>query len=161
MSSLNNNILIRVILSVLLGLEIVTAFLISYILYNGVIKSNLYIVITVTLIFFNEYMWMEVKKRGWISCVIALQVFLLVTFPIIFWLNKPQYTFLQAKTEVAQRTDFLNGFMIQDKRHVNIEMYNSTNFFVRYAYLLKVSNENGAENYIIFDPIRGEYKFFE
>jgi hypothetical protein len=61
---------------------------------------------------------------------------------------------------VTQNIEFLNGFKVQDKRNVNIKMYNSPNFFVRDAYLIETSDDNGWGTYIIFDPISGEYKFF-
>jgi hypothetical protein len=80
---------------------------------------------------------------------------------MLFWLYKPHYTFLQAKSEVIRHAEFLNGFKVQDKRYVNLRMLNSPNLFIRSAYLLKVSNENGTEKYIIFDPISGKYKFFD
>jgi hypothetical protein len=73
---------------------------------------------------------------------------------------KPQYTFLQAKNEVTQNTEFLDDFKVQDKRNVNIKMYNSPNFFVKYAYFIEISDDKGVIDYIVYDPIRGEYKFF-
>lgn len=143
-----------------MAIELIAILLVEHIAYNGVISVEIYIVIITSLIFLNIYFWEKVKQRGWLVWLIVLQVIFLFTFPIIFWMFKPQYTFLQAKNEVAQNTEFLNGFKVQDKRNVNIKMYNSPNFFVKYAYFIEISDDNGVGNNIIFDPISGEYKFF-
>lgn len=160
MSIINNN-LTRVTLSILLALDSFVIFFVNNVLYNGVIKIGLYIVIISIAISCNVYLWEAVKQKGWLIQLIVLQLILLVAFPMTIWVFKPQYTFIQAKNEVVQRTDFLNGFKVQDKRHVNMKMHNSPNPLISHAYLLKVSKENGVESYIIFDPITGNYKFFE
>ena len=159
--SITDNIPTRVILSIFLGLELVAFLTITHLVYNGVINTTIYVVIIVTVIDFNIYLWTKIKQRGWVNRFVIIQILLLIAFPMLFWLYKPHYTFLQAKSEVIRHAEFLNGFKVQDKRYVNLRMLNSPNLFIRSAYLLKVSNENGTEKYIIFDPISGKYKFFE
>jgi predicted tellurium resistance membrane protein TerC len=143
-----------------LAIELIAILLVTHIVYNGVISVDIYIVITILLIFFNIYFGEKVKQRGLLVTLIVLQVTFLFTIPIIFWMFKPQYTFLQAKNEVTQNAEFLDGFKVQDKRNVNIKMYNSPNFFVRYAYFIEISDDKGVGDYIVFDSISGEYKFF-
>jgi hypothetical protein len=156
-----NNIITRIILSILLAIELILILVVTHVVYNGVINVDIYVVIIIPVIFFNIYLWEKAKQRGWLVRLIALQVILLFIFPTIFWLFKPHYTFLQAKNEVTQKTEFLNGYKVQDKRYVNIKMYNSPNFFVKFAYFIEVLNENGVKDHIIFDSISGKYKFFD
>ncbi|MDF2802034.1 MAG: hypothetical protein K0S61_1937 [Anaerocolumna sp.] len=143
-----------------MSIELIVILLVSHIAYNGVISVDIYIVITILLIFFNIYFGEKVKQRRLLVTLKVLQVIFLFTIPIIFWMFKPQYTFLQAKNEVTQNTEFLDDFKVQDKRNVNIKMYNSPNFFVKYAYFIEISDDKGVIDYIVYDPIRGEYKFF-
>lgn len=156
-----NNILTRIILSILLAIELTVILLITFKVYNGVINVGIYIMIIIPVIFFNVYFWNKAKLRGWLVRLIALQIILIIVLPIIYLLFRPRYTFYQAKTEVAQKTEFLNDYKVLDKRYVNIRMYNSSNFLVRYAYFIEVLNEKGVRDYIIFDPISGEYEFFD
>jgi hypothetical protein len=143
-----------------MAIELVAIILVAHILFNGVINVNMYIVIIIPVIFLNIYFWEKVKQRGLLMLPIALQLIFLVTLPIIFWLFKPEYTFLQAKNAVTQNTEFLNGFKVQDTRNVNMKMFKSSNPFVSYAYFIEISNDEGIGKYIVFNPISGEYKFF-
>jgi hypothetical protein len=143
-----------------MAIELVAIILVAHILFNGVVNVNMYIVIIIPVIFLNIYFWEKVKQRGLLMLLITLQLIFLITLPIIFWLFKPEYTFLQAKNEVTQNTEFLNGFKVQDTRNVNMKMFKSSNPFVSYAYFIEISNDEGIGKYIVFNPISGEYKFF-
>lgn len=148
-------------MSTLLAIELAVILVVTHKVYNGVIYVNIYIVIIISLIFLNLYIWKHANQKGWLSGLIALQIIMLIALPIIFWLFKPQYTFTQAKNEVTQNKEFLKDFKVQDKRYANIRMYNSPNLFVKYAYFIDIKNDQGVEKYIIFNPFSGEYEFFD
>jgi hypothetical protein len=106
-------------------------------------------------------MWMKVNTKDGFNRSIVLQIVLVSMLPVVFGLFRPEYTFFRAKTLIAQQTEYLNGFIVGDKRYNNITMSNSPNFFVRKAYLLSVTKDNGVISYIVFDPISGNYRYLE
>ena len=141
--------------------EVVAISLIAHFVYNGVIDLSFYFAIVTPVIATSIYMWKKVNTKDGVSRSIVVQIVLVFMLPVVFGLFRPEYTFFQAKTLVAQQIEYLNGFMVGDKHYNNITMSNSPNFFVRKAYLISISKDNGIESYIVFDPISGNYRFLE
>jgi len=150
-----NKKIFKIIMLVLLSTELIIILYILTTIYHRVMSTSLLtipIISCLTLILFS---FKHYNNKNHIIRLVICNLLVLIIVPILFFYNKPKYTYIEAKNIIykteckSKEVKFIDG-------KVNVIMTNSPNIFIDKAYVIKTKVNSNIIEYI-FDPINGSY----